>query len=52
MVERATALHSRVIIETLRAKEGLANSRASLRRARGLAKRYSAPSRHRYSTSA
>jgi hypothetical protein len=52
VIERARALHSRLIIETLRAKESLAHSRASLRTARRLAKGYSQPARQRYSTTA
>jgi hypothetical protein len=51
-IERANALHSRVIIETLRARESLANSRRSLRRARRVAKTYAPLPTKRYSTSA
>ncbi len=51
-LERANALHSRVIIETLRAKESLERSRGSLRRGRQVARTYSPAPRRRYSTSA
>jgi hypothetical protein len=51
-VERANALHSRVIIEAQRAREGLANSRRALRRAKRVAKTYLPAPDARYSTSA
>jgi hypothetical protein len=51
-IARACALHSRVMIEALRVRDGLQRSRASLRRARRVTKGYSGPLRERYSTSA
>ncbi len=51
-VERANALHCRVIIETLRVRESLERSRGSLRRARRVARTYSPAPRRRYSTTA
>jgi hypothetical protein len=50
-LQRANALHSRVIIETLRARESLEQSRLSLRRSRRVAKTYAPLPRRRYSTS-
>lgn len=50
-LHRANALHSRVIIETLRARESLEQSRLTLRRTRRVAKTYAPLPRQRYSTS-
>lgn len=49
---RAEALRGRVTIETQRVGEGIARSRTTLRRARRIARRYSAPRTGRISTSA
>jgi hypothetical protein len=49
---RADALRGRVTIETQRLKERVARSRTTLRRARKIARRYSAPRDNRISTSA
>jgi hypothetical protein len=51
-VERARALHSRLLIETQRVRENLQHTRASRRRARRLVAGYSKPLGNRYSTSA
>lgn len=51
-VQRANALHCRVIIETERARDGLAISRASLRRADRVARTYSPPPSRRWQASA
>jgi hypothetical protein len=50
-LHRANALHSRVIIETVRARESLEQSRVSLRRSRRVAKTYAPLPRQRYSAS-
>jgi hypothetical protein len=51
-VERANALHSRLIIETVRVRESLERSRGSLRRAKRIARTYSPNPGRGYSTSA
>jgi hypothetical protein len=50
-VERANALHSRVIIETVRVRDSLERSFGSLRRARRMAGTYAPAPPGRYSTS-
>lgn len=52
LVLRAEALRGRVLIEATRLKESIGRSRTSLRRGRTIARRYGAPRRGRYSTSA
>lgn len=51
-IDRATALRSRVTIETLRLREQLDHSRRSLRTARKMAKTYSQAHGDAYSTTA
>ena len=52
LVLRADALRGRVAIEAMRLKESIARSRTTTRRARKIARRYSAPRSGRISTSA
>ncbi len=52
LVERAKALRGRVTIEAERLREGIAQSRSSLRRSRQIARRYGRPRGNRYSTTA
>jgi hypothetical protein len=52
LVERAKALRGRVTIETQRLEESIKLSRAALRRARRVARKYSQPQGNRYSTTA
>jgi len=51
-LERATALHARVIIETERVREGLGHSQAAVLRAHRVALSYASKPDQRYSTSA
>lgn len=47
---RARALHARLLIETERLRDGIDESRASLRRARRVARTYGLPRDSRWST--
>ena len=51
-LERARALHHRVLIEAQRLQESIELSRAALRRSRTVARTYLRPRGSRYSTSA
>lgn len=52
LVLRAEAMRGRVMIETERLRQGLAQSRASLRRSRRVTRKYAPPRARRYSTTA